>query len=46
MAETFSVLFFVTAGTLALGLLLFARVEVRELKSERPTVARAKKPHD
>ena len=46
VAETFSVLFYCTAGTLALGLLLFARVEVRELKSDRPTVARAKKKHD
>jgi len=42
VAETFAVLFFATAGTLALGLLLFARVEVRELKSDNPIVARKK----
>ena len=46
VAETFSVLFYATAAVLALGLLLFARVEVRELKGERPSVARAKKPRD
>jgi len=46
VAETFAVLFYATAGALALGLLLFARVEVRELRSDRPHVARASKRPD
>jgi EmrB/QacA subfamily drug resistance transporter len=45
VAETFSVLFYCTAGILALGLLLFARVEVRELRSDRPHPPRAN-PHE
>jgi nitrate/nitrite transporter NarK len=40
VAETFGVLFFATAATLTLGLLLFARVEVRELRSDRPIMGR------
>jgi len=44
VAETFGVLFFATAGTLALGLLLFARVEVRELRGDRPIMGRTPPP--